>query len=448
MTAAEAQVYQDIAAVATAQISVATISTALLVPIAVILCDKYQRKRGIVGTLEDDELRKSLENNKAVAVPENGLGGIQVSKTFKGYVRNDSTVGTRNYIGVVSTVVCSSVVTRDIAKTIPEGIPVVHANGCAQLGDDFKLTKNTLKGVVANPNLYASLLVGLGCETNQVSILLDETVESKPKEGFSIQQMAGGTNTLNEGSKIVKEWSSSIQHLERTEIPIKHLKVGILPIDLTIEDYQSVTNTISSVIQNLIEQDATVILGMTDKMEKVLDQIQNQAANSNVKEQMISLSTNDTRHTWDKMNPKESEFLQYNASDLALGEAELAFIKGTPVQSILKYAEIPGESGLHLAVMPNNVIEGASNLVASGCNLIIFLTNRPVFTGTIAVPCMTVGIEQNEGLNSDMIDYVISSATTPDEVVNEFTDIASGKLTKLETYKLEEFAISHIGTTF
>lgn len=371
-----------------------------------------------------------------------------MSKTFKGYVRSDSTVGTRNYIGVVSTVVCSSVVTRDIAKTIPEGIPVVHANGCAQLGDDFKLTKNTLKGVVANPNLYASLLVGLGCETNQVSILLDETVESKPKEGFSIQQMAGGTNTLNEGSKIVKEWSSSIQHLERTEMPIKHLKVGILPIDLTIEDYQSVTNTISSVIQNLVGQDATVVLGMTDKMEKVLDQVQNQAANPIVKEQMISLSTNHTRHTWDKMNPNESEFLQYNASDLALGEAELAFIKGTQVQSILKYAEIPGKSGLHLAVMPNNVIEGASNLVASGCNLIIFLTNRPVFTGTIAVPCMTVGIEQDGGLNSDMIDYVISSTTTPDEIVNEFTEIASGKLTKLEAYKLEEFAISHIGTTF
>lgn len=76
MTAADAQIYQDIAAVATAQISVATISTALLVPLAVILCDKYQRKRGIIGTLEDDELRKSLEN-KPVAVPENGLGGIQ-----------------------------------------------------------------------------------------------------------------------------------------------------------------------------------------------------------------------------------------------------------------------------------------------------------------------------------------------------------------------------------
>ncbi|MFJ8235684.1 2-keto-3-deoxygluconate permease [Ureibacillus sp. NPDC094379] len=75
MTAAEAQVYQDIAAIATAQISVATISTAIFVPFAVILCDKYQRKRGIVGTLEDDELLKSLEKNKPVEVPENGLGG-------------------------------------------------------------------------------------------------------------------------------------------------------------------------------------------------------------------------------------------------------------------------------------------------------------------------------------------------------------------------------------
>ena len=78
MTAAEAQIYQDLVAIATAQISVATISTAELVPFSVILADKYQRKRGIDGTLEDDELRKSLEKHKEIStIPDRELGGVQ-----------------------------------------------------------------------------------------------------------------------------------------------------------------------------------------------------------------------------------------------------------------------------------------------------------------------------------------------------------------------------------
>lgn len=371
-----------------------------------------------------------------------------MSKTFKGFIREDSSVGTRNYIGVVSTVVCSSVVTRDIAKTIPEGIPVVHANGCAQLGDDFKLTKNTLKGVVANPNIYASLLVGLGCETNQVSILLDETIDSKPKAGFSIQQMAGGTNTLQQGSKIVGEWSTDIKKLQRTEVPISNLNIGILPIDLTVENYDFVSKTISSTIQSLVKQNATVVLGMTDKMERVLGNVQHQAIDEVVKQQLLSISSSKTRQTWDKVNPNEGDYLKYNEADFALGKAELEFIIDIPIQSIVNYAEIPKKSGLHLALMPNNVIESASNLVASGCNLIIFLTNRPIFTGTIAVPCMTVAIQQNENVNAEMFDYVINPDSTPDQLIEEMTEVASGKLTKLETFKLEEFAISHIGTTF
>lgn len=368
--------------------------------------------------------------------------------TFKGFARGDRSVGTRNYIGVVSTVVCSSVVTRDIAKTVPEGIPVVHANGCAQLGDDFLLTKNTLKGVVANPNIYASLLVGLGCETNQVSILLDETVESKPKAGFSIQQMAGGSNTLQAGSEIVKKWSEEINEMERLEMGIENLTIGILPIELDIEEYQSASPSVSTFMKELVESNATVVLGMTDKMEKVLESATSRASNEEIKAQMLSISSKNTRQTWDKMNPDEIKYLQYGDADFQLGLEELKLSQGIVIESILKYAEIPHSKGLHLAVMPNNVIEAASNLVASGCNLIVFLTNRAIFTGTIAVPCMTIGVMNKEKQSVEMIDLLIDEHVSSSDILQKVIDISSGQLTKLEGFKLEEFAISHIGTTF
>ncbi len=79
-----------------------------------------------------------------------------MSYTFKGFPREDGSVGTRNYIGVVSSVICSSTVVRDIAEKIPSAVPFIHGNGCAQIGDDFQLTKNVLMGVTKNPNLYSS----------------------------------------------------------------------------------------------------------------------------------------------------------------------------------------------------------------------------------------------------------------------------------------------------
>src|SRR5699024_4621985 len=113
--------------------------------------------------------------------------------------RDDGKVGTRNFVGIVSSVICSSAVVREISERVSGTIPIVHGNGCAQLGDDFKLTKNMLIGMSSSPNIHSALLVGLGCETNQVGGLLRNIPKVKPIEGIGIQQLAGGTNTIEKG---------------------------------------------------------------------------------------------------------------------------------------------------------------------------------------------------------------------------------------------------------
>src|SRR5699024_12362998 len=123
--------------------------------------------------------------------------------TFEGYIRSDGTVGTRNHIGIVSSVIWSSIVTSEISEKVQGAIPIIHSNGCAQLGDDFQVTKNMLVGVASNPNLYASLLVGLGCETNQISGLLESVRKSKHLKRIGIQLMAGVENTIESGVSIV-----------------------------------------------------------------------------------------------------------------------------------------------------------------------------------------------------------------------------------------------------
>src|SRR5690625_2426785 len=109
-----------------------------------------------------------------------------MKNTFEGYVRSDGTAGTRNHIGIVSSVICSSIVTNEISEKVKGAVPIIHSNGCAQLGDDFQVTKDMLVGVASNPNLYASLLVGLGCDTNQISDLLDGIPKTKPIKEIGI----------------------------------------------------------------------------------------------------------------------------------------------------------------------------------------------------------------------------------------------------------------------
>src|SRR5699024_7841687 len=108
----------------------------------------------------------------------------------------------------------------EVSREVESAIPIVHSNGCAQLGDDFKTTKNMLVGVATNPNLYASLLIGLGCETNQISGLLKSIPKIKPLKGIGIQQLAGGSNTIESGISIANKWNDEIKQENRVSVPI------------------------------------------------------------------------------------------------------------------------------------------------------------------------------------------------------------------------------------
>ena len=206
-----------------------------------------------------------------------------MTDTFLGYLRSDGSAGTRNHIGIISSVICSSVVTNEIADKVSGSIPIVHANGCAQLGDDFQVTKNMLSGAAENPNFYGALLVGLGCETNQVAGLLKSIPKTKPIQGFSIQQMAGGRNTIERGVSIADGWSKEAQEEERKELPVSHLKIGIVTEDIDEASLQTVSPVVSGFLDLLIENGATVVFGLTKTLEPAGDLIADKASNPKLK---------------------------------------------------------------------------------------------------------------------------------------------------------------------
>lgn len=371
-----------------------------------------------------------------------------MTHTFLGYKRSDGSVGTRNHIGIISSVICSSVVTNEIADQVSGTVPIVHANGCAQLGDDFQVTKNMLSGAAENPNFYGALLVGLGCETNQVAGLLKTIPKTKPIEGFSIQQMAGGRNTIERGVSIAKGWSKEAQEEERKELPVSHLKIGIVTEDIDEASLQTVRSVVSGFSDLLIEKGATVVFGLTKTLEPAGDVLADKASNPSLKNELTHLGEALSRRRWEEA--KSYDRLHFSEENRKIAKLEAQLLGNNEIQSVLNYNEKPEGAGLHLIKSSGSIVETLSNFASVGCNIALIISKRGVLTSSNILPCITVVPDNADDANG-FVDYGITAGEIEQQVTGLFhklRSISSGELTKLEEYELGEFAIPHIGTTF
>ncbi|NCU94240.1 MAG: altronate dehydratase, partial [Burkholderiaceae bacterium] len=162
--------------------------------------------------------------------------------TFQGIVREDGKVGTRNYIGILSTVNCSATVVKKIAEYFtPERlapypnvdgvVAFAHSIGCGMemTGEPMQLLRRTMAGYAKHPNLAAALIIGLGCERNQLKGLLEqEGLQPNSRLHTFIMQETGGTRkTIEAGIAAVKELLSDANRFKRTTVSASHLMVGL-----------------------------------------------------------------------------------------------------------------------------------------------------------------------------------------------------------------------------
>ncbi|AOH56447.1 altronate hydrolase [Peribacillus muralis] len=370
---------------------------------------------------------------------------------FEGYPRLDGSAGTRNYIGVVCSVVCSSVIAKEISESVHEAIPIVHTNGCAQLGDDFKVTKNMLVGVASNPNLYAALLVGLGCETNQISGLLKSIPKTKPIQGIGIQQLAGGENTIKKGIQIAKQWAVEITEEKRERLPISSLTVGIVTTDMDESTLNKVSSVVGGVVDLLVDNDATVIMGLTDTLEPAGSILSQRSENEEVKNKLSNFGEGLHRKRWKYVENQLITHGSFSDEKKKIAALEVKMTGKNQIRSLLDYSDIPIEKGLHLMKSSSNIVETVSNMASSGCNIVMVVSSRGILTGSIALPCMTVAPQTSDGPFNELIDHLITEdehSIQVKRVISELLNISSGKQTNLEKFELGEFSIPHVGTTF
>jgi altronate hydrolase len=397
--------------------------------------------------------------------------------TFQGIVREDGRVATRNYVGILSTVNCSATVVRKIAEWFtPERLadyPNVdgvvafsHSIGCGMemSGEPMALLRRTIAGYARHPNLAGVLIVGLGCERNQLGGLMDdEKLRAGPRLHTFVMQETGGTRkTIEAGVEAVKAMLPEANRVSRQTVSASHLSVGLQCGGS--DGFSSITANpaLGAAMDILVRHGGTAILSETPEIYGVEHTLTRRAASREVGEQLIE------RIRWWKEDYSPGRDVQINGKvspgNQAGGLANIfekslgSSMKGGtgPLMAVYRYAELVTQKGLVFMDTPGYDPVSATGQIAGGANLIAFTTGRGSMFGAKPVPSVKLAtntpmfrrLEEDMDINcGEIMDGTASMPEMAQRIFELLLETASGKPSKSELLGLgdNEFVPWQIG---
>ena len=376
------------------------------------------------------------------------------SRTFMGYVRDNGEVGIRNEVWIVNTVGCVNKVAEAIAKkTGARYFP--HPFGCSQLGDDQSITQTILKGMVNHPNAAGVLVLGLGCENNNIEVfkkVLGEWDDNRVK--FLVTQDV--SDDVKEGVKIVKQLQKYAKKFKRQPVPISKLKLGLKCGGS--DGYSGITANplVGRLSDRLISMGGSCVLTEVPEMFGAEHLLMQRCENKEVFDKTVKL-INDfkdyyTRHNqviYENPSPGNKKGGITTLEEKSLGCIQKGGL--SKVVDVLDYGDWLSKNGLSLLNGPGNDIVAITNLMAAGVHIILFTTGR----GTpVGAPVPTVKIATNHSLavrKPEWIDFdaspVLDGNPLTDEILEYVISVANGKQTKNEIHDYREISIFKDGVT-
>ncbi|MBU3646727.1 MAG: altronate dehydratase [Limnohabitans sp.] len=395
---------------------------------------------------------------------------------FMGYVRPDGRVGTRNFIGLFSSVNCSATVIHKIAahftperlKAYPRIDGVVafaQTTGCgmASPSPHFDLLRRTIAGYVRHPNLAGALIVGLGCERNQVADLVaSQALRPSVLMQTLVMQEAGGTRaTIQAGIAAVERMLDAANAVTRTSVPASHLSIGL---ECGGSDgFSGITcnPALGAAMDILVKHGGTAILSETPEIHGVEHMLTRRAISPEVGQKLLDKLawwTTYTQGTNVQFNGVVGHGNQQgglaNIFEKSLGSAMKA--GSTPMQAVYEYAEPISHKGFVFMDSPGYDPVAVTGQIASGANLICFTTGRGSMFGSRPAPTIKLAsntemftrLEEDMDINCGLI--LDGKATVQEMGQRIFQDLlkhASGEPTKSELLGLgdHEFVPWHLG---
>jgi altronate hydrolase len=380
---------------------------------------------------------------------------------FMGIVRPDGRIGTRNYIGILSSVNCSATVSRKIAEWFtPERlaqypnvdgvVAFTHNTGCGMSTPslNFDVFRRTLAGYARHPNLYAVLIVGLGCERNQIGELLaSQHLERGPKlVTMNMQEVGGTRETIAAGVKAINAILPQANEVTREPVSARHLTIGLQCGGSDGFSSISANPALGAAMDILVRHGGTAVLSETPEIYGVENMLTRRAISEQVGRKLL-----ERIEWWKEYSRGQSGQMNgvvvagnqaggiANIFEKSLGSA----MKGgtTPLRAVYEYAEPITEHGFVFMDSPGFDPCSATGQIASGANMICFTTGRGSMFGAKPVPSIKLAsntpmfrrLEGDMDINCGVIvDGESSVEETAHQIFEEILRVASGRRTKSE----------------
>ena len=412
------------------------------------------------NTQEDYEFSTDLR--PVTAVPDSKRD------TFMGYRRENGSVGTRNYISIVTSVNCSATAARMIADHFtPEilaqypsvdGVAAfVHGTGCGMAGDGdgFEALQRVMWGYARHPNHAGVLMVGLGCEMNQIDWLLEAYgLKQGPLfQTMNIQNVAGLRRTIELGIKKVEAMLPLANASKRSECPASELKVALQCGGSDAWSGITANPALGHACDLLVAQGGTGVLAETPEIYGAEHLLTRRAIDEKTGEKLVGLI-----RWWEDYTARNRGSMDNNPSPgnkkggltTILEKSLGAAAKGgtTPLMGVYKYAEPVTNRGFVFMDSPGYDPASVTGQIAGGCNLVCFTTGRGSAFGSKPAPTIKIATntEMARRMSEDMdidagtiLSEGISVADKGREIYEMFLRVASGETSKSESQGLGDY---------
>lgn len=381
--------------------------------------------------------------------------------TFQGIVRPDGRVATRNYIGVLTTVNCSATAARMIADqfrgdalaaypNIDGVVALTHAYGCGMgsQGDAIDALRRTIAGYARHPNFAAVIVLGLGCEVNQIDKLVEVEglTVGDTLHTLAIQESGGTAATVRESVERIRALLPRVNDVKRRTVPASHL---ILALQCGGSDgYSGITANpaLGHAVDLLVRNGGTAVLSETPEVYGAEHLLTRRAANPAVGEKLVERIRwweEYTSRTGGEMNNNPSPGNKKGGLTTILEKSLGAVAKAgtTDLVEVVRYAEPINGPGLVFMDTPGYDPVSATGQVAGGANVLCFTTGRGSVFGCKPTPSLKLATNTPlyRKMTDDM-DIDCGTIATGDATIEEvgraifqlILDTASGRKTKSE----------------